>query len=179
MTASTLAERLGDSSDHRSFLTSPRAASACRRELDRLNEELSRRLTELQVAESLEPFNVRASLDRWIVQWGPVSLSVVWLQTARDTVSDGELLVIAWRGVAGRRLSQSPERPDASRLPSAIALWEEVLAPIAPDEASWAWMPRSAGVNAPLWSSAELAGQCVQRLHAEYTRALAEEPRAS
>ena len=156
MTASTVAERLGDS-DNRSFLTSPRAASACRRELDRLNDELTRRLTELQVAESLEPFRSGASLDRWIVQWGPVSLSVVWLQTARDTVSGGELLVIAWRGTAGRRLSQTPERPDSGRLPSAIALREEVLAPIAPDEASWAWMPRSAGENGSLWSSAELA----------------------
>jgi len=177
MTASTLAERLGEP-DNRSFLTSPRAASACRRELDRLNDELSRRLTELQTAESLEAFNVRASLDRWIVQWGPVSLSVVWLQTARDTVSDGELLVIAWRGVAGRRLSQTPERPDV-RSPSAIALWEEVLAPIATDEASWAWLPRGAGADAALWSSAELATHCVHRLHAEYGRALAEEPRAS
>lgn len=178
MTASTLAERLGDS-DHRSFLTSPRAASACRRELDRLNDELSRRLTELQSAESLEAFNVRAALDRWIVQWGPVSLSVVWLQTARDTVSDGELLVIVWRGVAGRRLSQTPERPDIGRSPSAIALWEEVLTPIAPDEASWAWLPRGAGASGTLWSSAELATYCVQRLHSEYGRALAEEPRAS
>ena len=178
MTASTVAERLGDS-DNRSFLTSPRAASACRRELDRLNDELSRRLTELQVAESLEPFNIRASLDRWIVQWGPVSLSVVWLQTARDTVSGGELLVIAWRGTAGRRLSQTPERPDSGRLPSAIALWEEVLAPIAPDEASWAWMPRSGGENGSLWSSAELAAYCVHRLHSEYGRAVAEEPQAS
>lgn len=175
MTASTLAERLGDS-DHRSFLTSPRAASACRRELDRLNEELTRRLTDVQTAGALEPFNVRASLDRWIVQWGPVSLSVVWLQTARDTVSDGELLVIAWRGVAGRRLSQTPERPDIGRSPSATALWEEVLAPIAPDEASWAWMPRGAGEGAALWSSAELAAHCVQRLHAEYERAAVETP---
>ncbi|HKN67090.1 MAG TPA: hypothetical protein VJW73_12495 [Gemmatimonadaceae bacterium] len=177
MTASTLAERLGDS-DNRSFLTSPRAASACRRELDRLNDELSRRLTEIQTAESLEAFNVRASLDRWIVQWGPVSLSVVWLQTARDTVSDGELLVIAWRGVAGRRLSQTPERPEIGRSPSAIALWEEVLAPIATDEASWAWLPRG-GENATLRSSAELAAYCVQRLHTEYGRALSEEPLAS
>lgn len=177
MTASTLAERLGDS-DHRSFLTSPRAASACRRELDRLNDELSRRLSEVQTAESLEAFNVRASLDRWIVQWGPVSLSVVWLQTARDTVSDGELLVIAWRGVAGRRLSQTPERPEIGRAPSATALWEQVLAPIATDEASWAWLPRGAGENAALWSSAELAAYCVQRLHSEYGRALAEEPPA-
>jgi len=177
MTASTLAERLGDS-DNRSFLTSPRAASACRRELDRLNDELSRRLTEIQTAESLEAFNVRASLDRWIVQWGPVSLSVVWLQTARDTVSDGELLVIAWRGVAGRRLSQTPERPEIGRSPSAIALWEEVLAPIATDEASWAWLPRGSE-NATLRSSAELAAYCVQRLHTEYGRALSEEPQAS
>ena len=177
MTAGTFPERVGDS-DHRSFLTSPRAASACRRELDRLNDELSRRLSELQVAESLEPFNVRAALDRWIVQWGPVSLSVVWLQTSRDTVSDGELLVIAWRGVAGRRLSQSPERPEAARSPSAVALWEEILTPIAPDEASWAWMPKSGGDNGSLWSSAELAAYCVQRLHSEYGRAMAEEPQA-
>jgi hypothetical protein len=175
MTASTLAERLGDS-DHRTFLTSPRAASACRRELDRLNDELTRRLAEVQAAGALEPFNVRAALDRWIVQWGPVSLSVVWLQTARDTVSDGELLVIAWRGVAGRRLSQTPERPDIGRSPSATAVWEEVLAPIAPDEASWAWMPRGAGAGATLWSSAELAAYCVQRLHAEYERAAEEMP---
>jgi hypothetical protein len=179
MTASTLAERLGDSSDNRSFLSSPRAASACRRELDRLNDELSRRLSELQTGRELEPFNVRASLDRWIVQWGPVSLSVVWLQTARDTVSDGELLVIAWRGVAGRRLSQTPERPDIGRSPSAIALWEEVLAPIAQDEASWSWTPRSAGDRTIVWSSAELAARCVQRLHQEYERAAAEEPRES
>ena len=157
MTAGTL---------HGPFLDSQRATAACRRELDRLNDQLALRLTELHAAGAIEAFGVRASPDRWIAQLGPVALTVAWLKGARDSVAEGELLVIVWRGVAGRRPSRLPERPGAAQMPSATALWEEVLVPVADDEATWGWQPQSAGAD--LWSSPQLAARCVERLHAAY-----------
>jgi hypothetical protein len=144
--------------------------AACRRELDRLNEELGRRLTDLQASGAGEEFEMRTAPDRWIVQLGPVSLTMAWLKGAQDSVAEGELLVIVWEGVAGRRTSRLPEHPGATRSPSATALWEEVLVPIAADEAAWGWRPRSAGAAGATLSSAELATRCVERLHAAYTR---------
>ena len=173
MTASTLAERLAGSdtrSNHGPFLDSHRATAACRRERDRLHGELARQLSELLAAGTGEAFDVRVSPDRWIVQLGPVSLTVVWLKGARDSIAEGELLVIVWHGVAGRRPSRLPERPGAPQLPSATALWEEVLVPVAADEATWGWQPRSAGAGAGAWPSPELAARCVERLHAAYAR---------
>ena len=172
MTDSSLAERLADQSappSQRSFLASHRAAAACKRELDRLAEDVARRLTTSQHVNVDETPVVRLSPDRCIVQLGPVALTVVWLKGARDSVAEGELLVIVWRGAVGARAPNLPERPGAHRAPSATALWERVLVPVAEDEATWSWQPRgAASADAGRCSSSALAAQCTERLYEAY-----------
>jgi hypothetical protein len=173
MTASTLAERLAGSDSRPGngpFLDSHRATAACRRELDRLNDELGRRLSELHSAGSVEAVVVRASPERSILQLGPVALTLAWLKGAQDSVAEGELLIIVWHGVAGRRPSGTPERKDAAQPPAAAALWEEVLIPIAADEAMWGWQIRGENV---VRTSAEVAERCVEHLQNAYARFLA------
>jgi len=169
MTASNLAERLTSSASHLSqdaFLSSHRANAACRRELDRLHAEVGRQLEELTAAGNAERVEVRASPDRWIVQLGPVALTIAWLLGARDAIAEGELLAIVWRGIPGQKRSQLPERLGVTPPPSASALWEQVLVPVAPDEATWGWLERGAGTD--VRSSADIAAQCVARLQTAY-----------
>ena len=174
MSASPLADRL-PAQDlppwHRPFLTSSRATTVCKRELEALTDELARRLAALHAAGTVEAPDVRLSPDRFLVQLGPVALTIVWLRGAGDVVSEGELMVIVWRGIAGRRAPLDLERPGARRPASATALWEEVLAAAAEDEATWSWRPRSD--RAASWTSVELAGRCVERLRVAYLEAAA------
>jgi hypothetical protein len=175
MTAGDIVERNAGSGAHSAqdpFLASHRANAVCRRELDRMHAELTRQLTELAPASISEPVEVRASPDRWIVQLGPVALTIAWLLGARDTIADGELLAIVWQGIPGRRRSQHPERLGVAHPPSASGLWEQVLTPVAANETTWGWVAR--GTDAAILSSAEVAARCVARLHAAYARVVTE-----
>ena len=144
------------------FLDSFRATAACKRELERLNEDVVNRLGALHVQGTTEKYDVRVSPERCIIQLGPVALSIAWLRNSRASISEGELLVIVWRGVAAPRVSHHPERRGEQRTPSAVALWEEVLTPVAADEANWVWQPRRAGEG--VLTSSDLATRCVQWL---------------
>lgn len=174
MTASSLAERLAnrdDSPDPRSFLASHRAATACKHELEQLTDAVQRDLAALPRAEEEPQPVVRLSPGRCIVQLGPVALTLAWLRGANDSVADGELMVIVWRGAVATRGAVQPERPHAQRAPSATALWEDVFVAVADNEASWTWQSRDAA--APGCTSLALAADCVERLYRAHVAATA------
>lgn len=145
------------------FLASHRALAVCTRELSRLNEEIERAVAAFPLAATETKATVEHSPGRLIVQHGPVALTVAWLRGTLDSVSQGELLVIVWRGVVAPRRVQRPERIGAAPLAAgATPLWERVLVAEADNEAAWAWRSQD-GSEAGL-SSAELALRCVERL---------------
>lgn len=149
--------------DRQSFLGSHRALGACTREFARLADDIVKRVTSLEPALGEEKPVVRNSPGRCIAQLGPVAITLAWLRSTLDSVADGQLMVIVWRGVVAPALLHRPERMSTKKaaLP-ATALWEEVLRPVAANEASWLW--ESAKNPDMRYSSAELAELCVERL---------------
>jgi hypothetical protein len=119
---------------------------------------------------------VRQWPDRYIVQLGPVALTLTWLRNNHDSVATGELLAIVWRGVVAPRRAYEPERPDKGPTPlPATPLWEQVLTAVGNSEADWGWQPRHPA--AERCSSTELAATCVERLRVAYLES-GEPPRA-
>jgi hypothetical protein len=169
MTDSELAERVDTrGTNHRqSFLGSHRAFAACTREFARLSDEIRQSVAALPGVATDEKTTVRQSPDRFIVQLGPVALTIAWLRHGSDMVESGELLVIVWRGVVAPSQRVQPERPRVGPAPfAATALWEQVFTPIAEDETSWAWQPINQ--RGESWSSTSLSAMCVERLRAAY-----------
>jgi hypothetical protein len=150
------------------FLTSPRALAVCTRELARLSDEIGRGVSALRGPVAEEKAVVRRSPGRCIVQLGPVALTLAWLRGTHDSVAEGELLVIVWRGTVAPRHLQEPERPAMRTAPlAATPLWEQVLTAVGDSEETWAWQP-SDDDAIERCSSTELAMQCVARLRAAY-----------
>lgn len=170
MISSTPGERLADDRDrmeHQPFLATHRALAVCTRELERLCNEVVQRAQALQGASAGNGLEVRQSPGRCIVQFGPVALTVAWLRSTLDTVADGELLAIVWRGTVAPRQVPLPERSSASRAPrAATALWEGVFTAVATREDSWRWQSGKAGTESR--SSTELAALLVSRLGAAH-----------
>ncbi|HEU4643864.1 MAG TPA: hypothetical protein VFS44_15550 [Gemmatimonadaceae bacterium] len=170
MISSTPGERLADDRDRmerQPFLATHRALAVCTRELGRLCDEVVQGAQALHGTSAGELLEVRQSPGRCIVQFGPVALTVAWLRSTLDTVADGELLAIVWRGTVAPRRVPLPERSPASQAPrAATALWEEVLTAVATDEESWRW--QSGNAIAESRSSTELAAQFVARLGAAH-----------
>jgi hypothetical protein len=115
----------------------------------------------------------RLSPGRCIVQLGPVALTLTWLRSTIDSVADGDLLVIVWRGEVAPRGEHLPERMTTPRPgggPATTALWEEVFVAAGTDEKSWIWQPKGAdlGGGGGGYSSTELAARCVERLRLAY-----------
>lgn len=149
-----------------SFLASHRALAVCSRELGRLTTDVVRGAAML--GSDVEQKSVeRLSPGRCIVQLGPVALTLTWLRSTIDSVADGDLLVIVWRGAVAPRAEHLPERMTTRRQPiAATALWEGVFVAAGSDEASWTWQAKDAGAAG--YSSADLAAQCVERLRTAY-----------
>jgi hypothetical protein len=150
------------------FLASQRALAACTREFARLGDEVVRGVAALPGSPAEERNSVRRSPDRFIVQLGPVALTIAWLRGNHDAVAAGELLVIVWCGAVAPRQRHQPERPATGPAPlGATPLWEQVLAAVGDSEETWAWQPHDDDVIGRC-SSAELAARCVGRLRAAY-----------
>jgi len=161
-----LADRLAWA-DRPSFLASHRALAVCKHELEQLTAGVVRGVAELATAGVDQKSKERLSPGRCIVQLGPVALTITWLRSAIDSVADGDLLVIVWRGAVAPRAEYLPERMTTQRtLVAATAVWEDVFTAAGTDQASWAWQSKDASVNG--YSSAELAAQCVERLRVAY-----------
>jgi hypothetical protein len=156
-----------------SYLNSHRALAACGRELERLATAVAEGASELQLS-SDDRLQVRRSPLRVIVQLGPVALTLTWLRTTPDTVESGQLLAVVWKGIVRTGAARLPEDSATPLARSATPLWEEALSAVAGREEEWGW--QSLRDDTQRFSSAELAGRCIERLrvaHAEAYRARA------
>jgi hypothetical protein len=155
-----------DRIDPRPFLSSHRALAVRAREFERLTTAAVNGVANLHAlaTQPLEKPVVRRSPDRCLVQFGPVALTVAWLRHTLDSVAEGELLVIVWRGMIAPHGGPASDRTTTLLTPvrSATVLWEEAFRASATDEASWLWRP--SGVDIGGYRSAELAERCVERL---------------
>lgn len=159
--------------DRPSFLASHRALAICSRELGRLSADVVRGAAMLGAAGVEDKAVERLSPGRCIVQLGPVALTLTWLRSTIDSVADGDLLVIVWRGAVAPRAEHLPERMTTQpHLVAATALWECVFVAAGTNEASWTWQPKDGdGVG---YSSTELATHAVERLRLAYEECRAE-----
>ncbi len=177
MIGSSSAERVVNARENgyrQPFLTSQRALAACTRELARLSDEVVLRVGAVHDVAADEKAVVRRSPDRCIVQLGPVALTLAWLRGNHDSVADGELLIVVWRGAVAPRKQHQPERPVTGPVPTpATSLWEQVLTPIADSEDAWTWQAATADDRC---RSKELAARCVERLHVAYTECAVASP---
>ena len=148
------------------FLDSHRALAVCAKEFDQLVDEIARLAAELDTESATVQTEVRRSPNRCIVQLGPVALTISWLRSGADTISDGRLLVIEWVGTVGRGATRSPERsierrPPGEKAPATISR-EVVLIAQATSADNWRW--RREDSNRVSYSSSELAARCVESL---------------
>ncbi|MGH7647231.1 MAG: hypothetical protein ACREND_03870 [Gemmatimonadaceae bacterium] len=162
--------------DRPSFLASHRALAICSRELARLAVDVVRAAGALCGSGVDDKPVERVSPGRCIVQLGPVALTLTWLRSTIDTVADGDLLVIGWRGSVAPRGEHLPERMTERASPLApVALWEDVFSAAGTDEASWIWRLKNSGTGG--YSSTELADLSVERLRLAYENCRAAEKR--
>lgn len=157
--------------DRPPFIDSHRARGVCIRQRSRLFAELARRVQVLHESGWTEAAVARPSPDRYIAQLGPVALTVAWLRSRFDSVPQGELLAIVWRGSVAPPGAPIPERKYVRRNSTATVLWEEIVAVAASSEETWRWCPRAD--DAAAFTSDELAERYVDRLRAAYANALA------
>jgi hypothetical protein len=152
--------------DHRAYIASQRALSACSREFTRLGDAIIDGLGAVTSADVAPKAESIRTPDRCIVQLGPVALTLGWLRSTPDSVADGRLLVIVWQGTVTPRRRFHVERPAAAQQPakSATVLWECEFAAEAASEATWTW--RSVADVGHAVSSDALAASCVERLSA-------------
>lgn len=149
-------------SDRPEYLASHRSLAACQRELSRLTTTLSAEVEAIADREA-ETSTIRRTPDRCILQLGPVAITVAWLRTTVDSVAEGQLLVMVWRGTIAGRAKFTPERP--SSMPtagSATIEWQDTLSAEATSEETWVWRSES-GAKSGLTSDA-LAELCMSKL---------------
>src|SRR6185437_3246763 len=150
-----------------SFLASHRALSVFTRELELLAVTVVRGVTALTNAGLYAKAKERLSPGLFIVELGPVALTITWLRSTIDSVADGDLLVIIWQGAVAPRGEHLQERMTTRHAPLAVkSLWEAVFVAAGTDQATWAWQPKADATTS--YSSIELAAQCVERLRVAY-----------
>lgn len=164
----SISERLVEGQEHAhrpAYAASYRANAACTRELGRLLDLVAAGADAWHAGGEFEKPVVKRSPGRCSVQFGPVALTIAWLQSPIGTVADGELLVVVWRGAVGARTPRDFERTlGRQSVSSATSVWEEVLTVEAASEDAWRWITAGAeGVT-----SAALADRCVGRLRSAY-----------
>ena len=165
--------------DREDFLDSHRALAVCAREFDRLADDISKRVLNLQDEEKGLKADVRRSPGRCIVQLGPVALTISWLRTRAETVSQGRLLIVEWNGTVGANGAQEYVNgvPTVAVTQTAKVVRENVFLPDASDEKSWTW--RREGKNGrKAWKSADLAKSVVSSVNGTLREAATRRPRA-
>jgi hypothetical protein len=168
--------------DRPSFVGSHRALAVCTREFGRLASEVAGSLTALHTAGEMEKALIVQSPGRYIVQVGPVALTIAWLRSRLDVVADGELLVVVWHGNVAppaarfrERVTKGPTSTSTTGVgPSAESLWEEVFLVRADSEESWRWELTKAAATIDTagtsFNSTELAARSVERLRLAYAK---------
>jgi hypothetical protein len=165
--------------DREDFLDSHRALAVCAREFDRLADDISKRVINLQDEAKGLKADVRRSPGRCIVQLGPVALTISWLRTRAETVSQGRLLIVEWNGTVGANGAQEYVNgvPTVAVTQTAKVVRETVFLPDASDEKSWTW--RREGKNGrKAWKSADLAKSVVSSVNGTLREAATRRPRA-
>lgn len=152
--------------DKEEFLDSHRALAVCAREFDRLADDVSKRVLDLEDEAKGLKADVKRSPGRCIVQLGPVALSISWLRTRGETVSQGRLLIVEWNGTVGANGEQEYVNgvPTVAVKQTAKVVSENVFLAEANDEKSWTW--RREGKNArKAYRSGELAKSVVSSIN--------------
>jgi len=148
-------------SDRPLYLASHRSLAACQRELTRLTSTLSAEVEAIADREG-ETSTIRRTPDRCILQLGPVAITVAWLRTTVDSVADGQLLVMVWRGTIAGRGKFTPERPSTMPVSgSATIEWQDTLSAEATSEETWLWRGEN---GAKGLTSDALAELCMSKL---------------
>ena len=165
--------------DREDFLDSHRALAVCAREFDRLADDIAKRVLNLQDEAKGLKADVRRSPGRCIVQLGPVALTISWLRTRAETVSQGRLLIVEWNGTVGANGAQEYVNgvPTVAVTQTAKVVRETVFLPDASDEKSWTW--RREGKNGrKAWKSADLAKSVVSSVNGTLRESSSRRPRA-
>ena len=152
--------------DREDFLDSHRALAVCAREFDRLADDISRRVSDLEDEAKGLKADVRRSPGRCIVQLGPVALTISWLRTRAETVSQGRLLIVEWNGTVGANGAQEYVNgvPTVAVTQTARVVRESVFIPDATDEKSWTWK-REGKTGRKAYRSADLAKTVVTSIN--------------
>jgi hypothetical protein len=152
--------------DREDFLDSHRALAVCAREFDRLAEDISKRIVNLEDEAKGLKADVRRSPGRCIVQLGPVALTISWLRTRAETVSQGRLLIVEWNGTVGANGAQEYVNgvPTVAVTQTAKVVRETVFVADANDEKSWTWR-REGKTGRKAYRSADLAKVCASSIN--------------
>lgn len=164
--------------DREDFLDSHRALAVCAREFDRLADDISKRVADLEDEGKGLKAEVRRSPGRCIVQLGPVALTISWLRTRAETVSQGRLLIVEWNGTVGANERQEYMNgvPTGTVTQTAKVVRESVFLPDASDEKSWTW--RREGKNGrKAYRSADLAKTVVSSINGTLRETASRRPR--
>ncbi|HYD52340.1 MAG TPA: hypothetical protein VEA99_06925 [Gemmatimonadaceae bacterium] len=154
--------------DRDAYLGSSRSQPACGRELERLSTEIARRAAAVDPELAGAKAEVRRSPGRCIVQLGPVALTASWVRSRTDTVSEGRLLIVEWKGTVARGPQLSFERTPARPLgPPATPVREDVLLADATSEKDWRWRCETDASGEQALPTVDLAARCVDRLVAQ------------
>jgi hypothetical protein len=154
------------------FVASHRAQGICLREVQRISDEIARRLRARHAAGELPALVVAQSPGRCMVQLGPVALTIAWLRGPGDVVADGQLMIAVWEGAVVHGTRRIPERAAVPRVATARTLWEETYSVVAEDEPSWRWHVADDMAGLP---SLAVVDRCIERLmlaHAEHAVAV-------
>lgn len=164
--------------DREDFLDSHRALAVCAREFDRLAEDIAKRVADLEDEAKGLKAEVRRSPGRCIVQLGPVALTISWLRTRAETVSQGRLLIVEWNGTVGANGAQEYVNgvPTVAVTQTAKVVRESVFLPDANDEKSWTWR-RDAKAARKAYRSTELAKSVVSSINGTLRESSARRPR--
>jgi hypothetical protein len=152
--------------DKEEFLDSHRALAVCAREFDRLADDVAKRVMDLEDEAKGLKADVKRSPGRCIVQLGPVALTISWLRTRAETVSQGRLLIVEWTGTVGANGAQEYVNgvPTVAVTQTAKVVSENVYLAEASDEKSWTW--RREGKNSrKAYKSPELAKSVVSSVN--------------
>jgi hypothetical protein len=152
--------------DKEEFLDSHRALAVCAREFDRLADDVSKRVMDLEDEAKGLKADVKRSPGRCVVQLGPVALTISWLRTRAETVSQGRLLIVEWTGTVGANAAQEYVNgvPTVAVTQTAKVVSENVYLAEASDEKSWTWR-REAKNTRKAYKSPELAKSVVSSVN--------------
>lgn len=164
--------------DREDFLDSHRALAVCAREFDRLADDISRRVSDLEDEAKGLKAEVRRSPGRCIVQLGPVALTISWLRTRAETVSQGRLLIVEWNGTVGANGQQEYVNgvPTVAVTQTAKVVRESVFLPDASDEKSWTWR-REGKYGRKAYRSTDLAKTVVSSINGTLRESATRRPR--